>query len=471
MKNLILALAVLLFVAPASAAGPERESPQTCCHSCGVELLPQTGDVVYDKEGNGYCGPCGSKLGLVPEKGRAYDILTAKKLTGDWGQVRTDLENVGVKYSPLFIGHYQFNFRGGVNTHNAHESTGRLFHNLEFDFEKMFGLKGATFFARINQSWNDGINRHVGARVPPYWGSGSPGDKSQDLDKWWWRQRLFDNRLEFRLGKLVNIIDLIDQNVYAKAYSVTFMNRAFSHNLTVPTTKGLGAFAKWWPVDWLYVEALAVDPDYGQTTCSHGWGGFDTAFGGEDRFRAFWEFGLLPNKIPGGESLLPGHYRFGWWLDPQAKAKFIDDLGGLRAEQRRGGDVGWYLSFDQMVWKENNDPKDKQGLGLFARYGFAHQDVNRVNHFWSAGASYQGLIPSRDKDVLGFGVAQSILSKTYRHNIDSRADRETVYELYYSIKVTPWCEIAPDVQVVTNPGGGKDARDALIGGVRVKIVF
>ena len=55
--------------------------------------------------------------------------------------------------------------------------------------------------------------------------------------------------------------------------------------------------------------------------------------------------------------------------------------------------------------------------------------------------------------------------------MNSLADRETVYELYYAIKVTPWCIITPDVQVITNPGGNNDTRDAPVGGVRFKIVF
>ena len=104
-------------------------------------------------------------------------------------------------------------------------------------------------------------------------------------------------------------------------------------------------------------------------------------------------------------------------------------------------------------------------------YGFAHPDVNAINHYWSVGAQYQGLIPSRDKDVLAFGVAQSIMSHTYRNNVNPLADRETVYELYYAIVVTPWLVITPDVQVITNPGGNEDAHDALVGGVRVKIAF
>ena len=411
-----------------------------------------------------------STLAAVKAQPQAYDIWTTKKLTGDWGGVRTDLENAGINFSILLGTMSQINMRGGYNTHNAHETGGKAFYNLELDFEKMGLLPGATFFGRVIQTWNSGIKGDVGSLTHPYWSAGSGGDNSFAVDKWWYRQRLFDDRLEFRLGKLLNISDLVDKNVYADTYLGKFMNQALVYNQTIPSIKGLGAFVRVWPVDWLYVQGMVVDPDYSQTTCSHGAGGFDTAFGGEDRFVALWEFGLL-TKCACPKGTLPGHYRFGWWLDPRRKEVFIDDLGGLRATRYRSGDVGWYFNMDQMVWKENDNPADKQGLGVFARYGFGHGDVNMIRHFWSVGTVYQGLIPSRDKDVLAFGVAQSILSSQYRHNVNSLADRETVYELYYNIQVTPWCVIAPDLQVITNPGGDRDARDALVGGVRIKIVF
>ena len=401
----------------------------------------------------------------------SYNILTTQRLTGDWGGVRTDLENAGITFKPIFGSVYQFNFRGGQNTHHAHESGGTVFHNIELDFNKMFKLEGGTFFLRAIQSWNKGIGADVGSLKAPFYNVGSSGDQSIEIDKWWWRQRLFDDRLEFRLG-LIKVTDTFDRNAYADNYFSKFCNRDYYMNMVIPSTGGLGMFVRVWPVDWLYVQGLVADLDRDKDRHRHGTSGFETAFHDDAHFRAFWEFGVLPAEIPGCESLLPGHYRFGSWFNPSSKTIFIDDLGGLRAEQHRGGDVGFYFNFDQMVWKENpTDVKDKQGLGVFARYGFAHPDVNKINHFWSAGAAYHGLVPSRDKDVLGFGVAQSILSKTYRHNVDSRADRETVYELYYAIHVTPWCVITPDVQVITNPGGSKDARDALVGGVRVKIAF
>jgi len=466
-----------LLIAVGAAAGQEKqaasqpkaeEQKAILCKSCGAEILEAPS--AFDKDGNPLCAECAASLGGAATASEGYDIRTTKYLLGDWGGMRTDTEEAGVNFSFLLGTMSQTNFRGGQNTHNAHETGGKSFYNFELDLEKMGLLPGATIFARVIQTWNSGIREDVGSLTPPYWSAGSSGDRSFELDKWWYRQRLFDDRLEFRLGKLQNISDLVDKNVYADNYMGKFMNSALGFNQTIPVRKGLGAFVRVWPVDWLYVQGMVVDPDYSQTTCSHGFGGFDTAFGGEDRFTAFWELGLVP-RFDTARGRLTGHYRFGTWLDPGPKEIFVNNLGGLRTPQHRNDDMGFYFNFDQMVWKENDDPKDKQGLGVFARYGGAHADVNRINHFWSTGTAYQGLIESRDADVLAFGVAQSILSSRYRRNIDPRADRETVYELYYAIKLTPWCTITPDIQVITNPGGNKDARDALVGGLRVKIVF
>ncbi len=474
-----LAVVVALTFTAGTAAGQDRaEDAQKeaaasfTCSSCGVEVLDVPN--AFDDDNNPVCGDCHAKMYPAEPESEPYNILTTKQLTGDWGGLRTDLKNSGVNFSFLLGTMSQINFRGGVNTHNAHETGGRAFYNLELDFEKMVGLKGATFFARGIQTWNSGIRADVGSLQHPFFGLGSSGDKSIEIDKYHYRQRLFDDRLEFRLGMLSGG-DYWDRNVYADNYVNRFMHQVFYKNPAIPGTKGLGLFVRVWPTDWLYLQGLVVDPDRDGDRNRHGTSGWETAFHGEDRFRAYWEFGLLPHKmtwIEGYDRLLPGHYRFGWWLDPKRKAVFIDDLGGLRATQERSGDVGFYFNMDQMVWKENeSEAKDKQGLGVFARYGWAHRDVNRIQHFWSLGAAYQGIIPSRDDDVLAFGVAQSILSHQYRHNVNSLADRETVYELYYAIKVTPWCFITPDIQIITNPGGNKDARDALVGGLRFKIVF
>ncbi len=400
-----------------------------------------------------------------------YNILTTSKLTGDWFGIRTSLKDVGVDFLPMLVTVYEQNFSGGANTHNAHEIAGKWFYNLELDFQKMLKLPGASFFIRAQQSWNDGIQSDVGSLVAPFYSAGSDGDYFYGdhncilVDKWWYRQRLFDDRLEFRLGKILNVLDLFDRNEYAQSYVTQFSYRGFSHNLTIPVAKGVGAFVKVWPVDWLYFQASALDADNRATRT-----GFDTAFHGPAHFVGNWEFGLTPKwKI--ADRTLPGNYRFGWWYNPRVRSEYMNTLGGALSQRYKSGDVGFYTSLDQLIFKENDKPADKQGLGAFFRYGYAHGDINRINHFWSIGAQYQGLIPTRDDDVLGFGVAQSIGSRQLRSEINSRTDRETDYELYYAFKVTPWCVITPDVQFITNPGANKDARDSVVGGVRIRIDF
>jgi porin len=157
------------------------------------------------------------------------------------------------------------------------------------------------------------------------------------------------------------------------------------------------------------------------------------------------ETGVTP-KWKSAKGPMPGNVRFGVWYDPTPKTKY-EDTGTAEVQS---GDVGYYIGADQLVWKESAT-KDTQGLGMFARYGHAHADRNRISDYWSVGASYKGLIPERDRDVTGLAVSQSILSDRYADERNSRADRETAYELYYAYEATPWCIISPHFQVITNP--------------------
>ena len=123
-----------------------------------------------------------------------------------------------------------------------------------------------------------------------------------------------------------------------------------------------------------------------------------------------------------------------------------------------------------MIWKENDGPKDKQGIAIAGRYGRANGEVNKIAQFWALAVQYQGPIPTRDQDLLAFGVAQGIFGDEYRR-IKPRADRETVYELYYRIEVSPWLSISPDFQFITNTGGNAGDTDTFVAGLRVRMIL
>ena len=395
-----------------------------------------------------------------------FDLRTSKRMTGDWGGVRTWMDDRGIDFSMVYVPVFQQNFYGGLDTHNAQDFNGDLRINLNLDLEKMKLIPGGFFFVRGKSSYNNGIQSATGSMSLSSYAIAA-GDEEFFLDKWWYGQRFFKDKIELRFGKLLTPVDLFDTNVYAGNPWDQFMNSYLNQNPTAPHRKAFGAYLKIKPTDLFYFSTAAIDAD--EPNANRCWS-TDVALHGPAHYIGFWEFGLTPSlKTPKGP--LPGNYRVGFNYDPRPLPVFQPPTTPAVGLRSHADDVGFYLSFDQLAWKENDDPKDKQGLGLFCRYGFAHQDINRITNFYSIGASYTGLIPKRDKDVLAFGMADADLSHKLRHDVNPLADREAVYEVYYGIQVTPWCIISPDFQLIVNPGGNRDAHDSLVGGIRAKITL
>jgi len=192
--------------------------------------------------------------------------------------------------------------------------------------------------------------------------------------------------------------------------------------------------------------------------------GFRTAFHDEDYFFYALETGITP-ELDSANGAMPGAYRVGLWNDPQPKAN--TDLGDAGKNYR--DDVGVYTSCDQMLYKENAHAEDSQGLGVFFRYGYADDKRNDITNFWSVGFQYQGLIEGRDDDVLALGFAKGVFSDKVSTTYTD--DYESAFELYYSAAVSPWFHISPNIQYVTNPGGDKTIDDAVVLGLRVRVIF
>jgi len=390
----------------------------------------------------------------------------SKHLTGNWGGLRDDLKNIGIDFSLRYQHQIQQNVRGGLDTHNAHRQTGSYDAVLKLDFEKMRLLEDTGLYFKWKATWSEsdhiGINADkVGASGAARVNSDAEDDEPIFVKKWWLWKKFLDEKVEIRLGNIETKKDLYDVSLYANHEDKDFLNRLSFQNATIPHRTGIGVNLAISPCDWFYFQMGAFDAH----SRAHRTG-FDTAFHDNAWFVSLWEFGFTP-KWPSPRGPMPGRYRAGIWYDPRVSTVFEN----RKYPSSRGDDVGFYIGFDQMIWKENTNPKDSQGLGFFSRYGHAHRDINKISDYWSAGFSYKGLIPTRDKDVMAFGVAQAIFSAQYRHNRNTQADRETVYEWYYTYYVTPWLNISPDVQIITNPGGRKDVRDAVVAGLRLQVTF
>jgi len=405
----------------------------------------------------------GSAFAEEPPNGsKAPSLWERETLTNNWFGLGRELTEQGVSVNLSLTQVYQVNLRGGISTHRrSGRYAGSYDLELELDTEKFFHLPGGSFYLLAEGSWSEGLDASsVGSLLGVNADAG--GNRSMDVTELWYEQAFLDGKLRFRLGKL----DLaggfecrgcpvaFDGSTYANDETSQFLNGAFVNNPTIPfPDRGLGLIAYMQPLKWWYVAAGVADAqaDARET-------GFNTAFHGRSDFFSIFETGIVP-RLPSRNGKLPGAYRIGLWYDPQPKDRF--DGRGVKRD-----DLSFYLSFDQMVLKENADEEDNQGLGFFARYGFADSDVNEINSFWSVGVQYQGALPTRDDDVLGFGVAQGRLTRAAGFT----ASHETAMELYYNAQVAPWLNITPSIQYIMNPGGERD-DEAVVVGLRLQISF
>jgi porin len=391
-------------------------------------------------------------------------------LTGNWFGLKNGLREQGIEITTSATQIYQQDTHGGISTHRrAGRYSGSYDAELEVDFEKLLGVEGGRLYMLTEGKWSKsgGINDPAVGSFFNVNGDGAPR-RAIDVTELWYEQNFATQGIRLRAGK----IDLtcgfehhscpvaFDCSAYANDERTQFLNGALINNPTIPFPEnGLGAALHYGPDALWYASAGAADADADLRET-----GFDTTFDGDGHFFYIAETGITP-LLGSTNGAMPGAYRVGLWYDPQPKANTDLAEGGKSYRN----DAGFYLTFDQMILKENTDAKDSQGLGTFFRYGNADGKRNDMINFWSTGFQYQGLLEGRDEDVLGAGFAHGTFSDGASTTFTN--DYESAVEIYYSAQITKWLVISPDFQYVTNPGGNRDISDATVIGTRIQMTF
>jgi porin len=404
------------------------------------------------------------------QTGTCDSLFRRDTLSGNWFGLVDGLNEKGIEVGTSATQIYQQDTRGGISTHRrAGRYSGSYDVELEADFEKLFDIKDGRFYMLTEGKWSEsgGINDPAVGSVFNVNGDGAPR-RAIDVTELWYEQGFAEREIRLRFGKLDltggfehrNCPVSFDCSTYANDETTQFLNGALINNPTIPFPEnGLGVAVHYEPAEFWYVSAAVADAqaDVRET-------GFRTAFGGEDYFFYIAEAGVTP-LFDSANGAMPGAYRVGLWSDPQPKANtYLAD-----ADKNYRDDVGFYVTCDQMVARENTDPEDTQGLGVFFRYGNADGKRNDITDFWSSGFQYQGLFEGRDDDVLGFGFAHGAFSD--KASAVYTDDYEAAFEIYYSAQFTKWLTISPDFQYIINPGGDRNIPDAVVVGVRMQMTF
>lgn len=389
------------------------------------------------------------------------DWLEQDRETGDWWGARQTLADVGLQFDLFYNAFLGANTRGGVSTNGAVKLSGTFDLLLRADFEKMGLIPGGSMLVFAKYGHGANINPYVGALSPPI--DDADGNLGIYIDHLHYQQSLFDHVIDLRVGYLDQQLAL-DQNAYANFEDIQFYSTFLdNNNAIIPLTIGLGATAFIHPVPWLTLTVGAADGGAKPLNA-----GFNTTFHGPAEFFGYFQT-TIHLDIPSPRGPMPGNYRVGTFYDPRTNVVFESFQNPEQPPLLETGDVGWYLSFDQMLYREN--PDDLQGLGMFVRYGHRDGSTNQIEDFWSTGFQYEGLIPGRDDDLTGIGIYSALSGEEYRDNVDPEFKGETGVEFYYNIEITPWLHISPDVQYIHNPGGNVLADDSVVLGLRLRMTL
>jgi porin len=349
----------------------------------------------------------------------------------------------GLSLDPVYYGEVFTNAKGGVSTRKATLYQALLDLPLTLDFEKLDWPVPGRFYMLAQNTHGRGLTAdfigdfQVVSNIDSF-------DNITQVSEYWWEIGLLDQRVAVRLGKhdanteFLNLhlaLDFVHSSfgLSPTAGLPSYPDPAMAGLVLAQVTRSLNLKVGVW-------DALAIGKDWGIS------GNQTTITLGELEYQSALRGGCLPGVLELGAVYFSG-----------------GDIAGQSFPWRRG----FYVQFEQLILREPPcQDVDAQGLGAFVRYSsrFSNRELP-IPSVWEgflAGIVYRGLIPGRDQDVAGSGVAWAKLD-------EAGTRQETALEVFYKAALRPWLRVQPDLQYIASPSGIH--RDALAVGVRLESAF
>ncbi|WP_338124512.1 carbohydrate porin [Pseudomonas proteolytica] len=391
-------------------------------------------------------------------------------LTGDWGGLRHQLDEQGIKFTGDYSGETAYNAHGGQHRSARYSQNIKL--GVQLDLGKLYGLhNGDKIQLTVNdRRGNSASEDLVGNRLPIQENYGGLYTRLTELS---YERTLFTPALNLKLGYMAMGNDLggLDSGILCN-----FMNAGFcGHPLNMSGGSGwtnypnahLGARVKYdfSPAWQLRVAAFNVDPQ------SNG-----------NSSRA-WHVGpklttgtVVPIELVYKHaSELPGEYKLGYYYD----SSNVQRIGSDKHVSGRGGH---YLLIDQALW--NSQTSEGRTLHAFGQYSAASKAASPFSRWYGAGLVLYKPFAGRPRDTVALGYGRAVPNPRSRDVLQQAAEAsdnafpnldsaEQLLELSYGYQATPWLILRPDVQYIIEPGAfsAEKIDNALILGLQVKATF
>lgn len=398
------------------------------------------------------------------------DLLTRDTLTGDWGGLRHQLEQDGVKVTGDYSGETAYNDHGGLHRSARYSQNIKL--GVQFDLSKLYGLDnaGKVQLTINDRRGNSASEELVGNRLPIQENYGGLYTRLTELS---YERTLFTPALNVKLGYMAMGNDLggLDSGILCN-----FMNAGFcGHPLNMSGGSGwtnypnahLGGRIKYdfSPAWQLRVAAFNVDPQSNGNS-SRAW-----HLGPKHTTGTVVPVELVYKRL----AELAGEYKLGYYYD----SSNVRRIGSSKEVAGRGGH---YLLVDQAVW---NDPAmPGRSLHAFGQYSASSEAASPFTKWYGTGVVLYKPFANRPRDTVALGYGRAVQNPRSRDVLQEAAfdagqpfpnidGAEQLIELSYGYQATPWLNLRPDVQYIVEPGAfsGKDIDNALVLGLQVKASF
>lgn len=415
---------------------------------------------------------------------------TGQYMTGDWGGYRSDLKNKGYDFTVEYGSMLTSNIYGGYKRNKTVRYSDQYILGVDMDLQKIASIDNGQFkMSVINRNGRDLTKDRIQDPRAPVMGStvNSNYGRGQTLHaaQFWYRQSWFHNALDFKAGLIPVGEDFDNNGCYFQNLSLcgSLAGHGNSAWYNMPVGQwGLRVRYNMTAQTYLQTGAFMYNPSYATRS-----GSFQLDNTGSTGNMYLVELGYAPML---GIRQLPGAFKVGGWYNTADSRDVLKDSYGddyvlsKRAPAVRDGRYGGWVYLQQQVTRERSSKN--RGLSLFWHLAMNDKATATMDYQTQIGAVYKGPFDSRPQDYIGLGVSKM-------HANDRMAERarlqnelngaedyddpgwtlvrgaEYAAELHYSISVTPWFTLRPNVQFLSGPGGVKEIKDAWVVATQVNL--
>jgi len=405
------------------------------------------------------------------------DFWTRPYLFGDLG--RTKLKERGIELGLTLGDEAVGNVTGGSK--NTAANAGQLWFGAKFDMGKLAGITGGTVGLTLVDRFGRNLNDQAGIPALQLTNEVFGRGNILRLTQLYYSQKLFDDRLELKGGRLPVGSDFFFG-------LCEFINLTFCGGQPGNIQ---GGYIYNWPVSqWAGVVHYKIAPEF---TISVGVYDANPNYLTTDDPTVYFLPGV-PHSSPASGVLVPvelvwapkgplnGTWRLGGWYDSASTidgglpgiTATIPGIGGV-PDQNLGDQRGRYGVYESILQRLTVDGPGAVGWYTFLNTTVADHRTSYQDYQIAGGFRHTGTFAWRPQDEVGFAVGTTHVNSAALS--PNAGGNEVPIEVWYGWQATGWMNLKFDAQYVINPGGrgyngaGVKTDNAVVLGMRTEVHF